>query len=193
LWRTGLSAVVVGHAAVLLFPGTVLAWNGVPFRLYLLEFAGFASGLAACAGWVYILRRHLSAPQKGAGQIVDSILLSVVGTTLGSGLLLAWTHRWASSWAASTLTPYVRSLLSANVRTDLVAGMPFLVRLHVVSGFTALALLPLSSAGGVLARAMRSVTHSLRLAVRMRLDPHKEYLTGRLAGQMGNWLWPEEE
>src|SRR5262249_39943534 len=109
LWRFGFIAVVLVHAVVLGFPERVLAWNGAIPRLYLLEFTALAAGVVALVGWLQVLRRHVSEPVSTLREAADSILLSVIGVTLASGLVMAWTHRWASSWAASTLAPYTRS------------------------------------------------------------------------------------
>jgi nitrate reductase gamma subunit len=194
LWRWGVVAVILGHAAIVLFPRTVLAWNGVAFRLYLLEIAGFAAGLAACAGWVQIVRRHFARAGSTAWEAADSVFLSLLGTTLASGLLLAWVHRWASSWGASTLTPYVRSLVSGRPRTDLVWGMPFLVRLHLAASFATVAIVPFTRAGLVFGAFLRRTARVAPALVHESLEPLRRTLSARLRDlNIGQRLWPEED
>ena len=194
LWRWGVAAVILGHAVMVLFPQRVLAWNGVALRLYLLEAAGFAAGIAACAGWVQIVRRHLVRAGASLWEVADSAFLSLLGATLASGLLLAWVHRWASSWGASTLAPYTRSLLSGRPRTELVWGMPFLVRLHMAAAFATLALLPFTRAGLVFGAVLRRAARAAPASVRASLEPFRRTFSAWLRDlNLGQRLWPEED
>jgi len=191
LWRFGLSAILLGHTAVLLFPNRVLAWNTTTFRLYLLEGVAFATGLAALIGWAPLVWRHMTRSGAVLRDTADSVLLSLVGTTLVSGLLLAWMHRWASLWAASTLAPYLRSLISGSPQINLVSGMPFLVRIHVTFAFATLAVLPFSRAGvWLIQRAARPLLGSAGA----RIEQLRRGISARLVQlNLGQRLWPEED
>jgi nitrate reductase gamma subunit len=114
--------------------------------------------------------------------------------TLLSGLLTAIRYRWGSSWGVSTLTPYGLSLLRGKPAVALVAGMPFLVQVHVFSGFVALAALPFTRVCPLLivvirrgfslaAKPISAVTAWARRMLEMALRKHHP----------AAWIWPEED
>ncbi len=154
---------IAAHALGILLPGAVLAWNAVAWRLYALEGLGFLIGLAAlamCAMAIWrafvpvertrTLRRAvypgLRPARSAASEISDVAFVSVLLTGVGSGLALAVLYRWGSSWGAVTLAPYMVSMSQGSPRPELVADMPFLIRLHVFTAFAAMALFPFTSA-----------------------------------------------
>lgn len=193
-WRVGLAVTFVLHLLGLLIPKSILAWNGVPVRLYLLEDGGFLLGVVAVVGWVKIMRRHVNRTTASAratlSEIADSALLSLFCMALVSGLVIAILYRWGSSWSASTLAPYMMSLARGTPETHLIENMPFLVRLHVLSWFAIVALVPFTSASllavAVLDRLAAVVVRPINATTRVgrramaRLSPAR-------------WLWPEED
>jgi nitrate reductase gamma subunit len=198
-WRIGLGATAILHLLGLLIPGSVLAWNGVSLRLYLLEGSGFLLGFVALVGLVQIMWRHVGrsiaadARPEGASrvpEIADYALLSLCCVAVVSGLVSAVLYRWGSSWAIATLVPYIRSLAVGAPRSELVEQMPFLVRLHVFTWFAMLALLPFTSLAMILVsagdRALLVVARPIAAMggagrrVLARLSPAR-------------WIWPEED
>jgi nitrate reductase gamma subunit/mono/diheme cytochrome c family protein len=193
-WRIGLAVTFGLHMLGLLIPRSILAWNGVPVRLYLLEDGGFLLGVIALVGWVKIMRRHVSKTTASARatlqEIADCVLLSLFCMALVSGLSIAILYRWGSSWSASTVAPYMASLARGAPLTHLVENLPFLVRLHMLSWFAIIALVPFTSASllavAVLDRIVALVLRPINAATEIgrramaRLSPAK-------------WLWPEED
>jgi hypothetical protein len=105
-------------------------------------------------------------------------------------LLTAARHRWASSWAAAIVTPYVRSLVGERPLPELIVQMPFVVQLHVAAAVAAIALLPFTSLGlALLAAAHRAASALLSPAV--AVGNAVERRMGILSP--ATWLWPEEE
>src|SRR6266705_2639054 len=74
LWRVGGLLLIFSHAAGLLFPHAILSWDGVAFRLYMLEAIGFMAGLAVLGAWASVIWRHLKA--------AESTLLDAVGDSM---------------------------------------------------------------------------------------------------------------
>jgi nitrate reductase gamma subunit len=150
----------VGHAVGIVLPGMVLAWNAAPVRLYTLEGLGFAIGLAALGAWLAVAGRSLNTNRSVAADIGDSVFLGLVFVGVLSGLLLAAMFRWASAWGVATLSPYLVSIAQGAPRTQSLSRLPFLVQLHVVSAFGALAVFPVTtyaeSALGWVLRARRA-------------------------------------
>jgi nitrate reductase gamma subunit len=54
-------------------------------------------------------------------------------------------YRWASYWAALTLTPWVRSVLRLQPDPQLVDAVPDVAKLHVFAGLVLVTLLPFTS------------------------------------------------
>ena len=193
-WRIGLAVTFGLHLLGLLIPRSILAWNGVPVRLYLLEDGGFLLGVVALIGWVKIMRQHIgktvASPRATLQEIADCVLLSLFCMALVSGLVVAILYRWGSSWSAGTLAPYMASLARGAPMTQLIEDMPFLVRLHVLSWFAIIALVPFTSAAmiavSLLNRAVDVVVRPINAGTRIgrramaKMSPAK-------------WLWPEED
>jgi nitrate reductase gamma subunit len=198
-WRVGLGATAVLHLLGLVVPGAVLAWNGVPLRLYLLEGSGVLLGVVALVGLVQIMWRHVGrsiateARSEGLGrvpEIADYALLSLGCVAVVSGLVSAVLYRWGSSWAIATLVPYVRSLAVGAPASELVEQMPFLVRLHVFTWFAMLALVPFTSLAMILVsagdRALLVVARPISA-----MGAAGRRTLARLSP--ARWIWPEED
>lgn len=193
-WRVGILVTFVLHLLGLALPRAIVAWNGVPVRLYVLEGSGFLFGAVALVGWVQVMRRHFERSTEGARtsvpELADWVFFSLLCMAVVSGLVTAVLYRWGSSWATGTLAPYMESLARGAPATRLVEEMPFLVRLHVFSWFAVIALVPFTSAALIVVRALdravvlvtRPIDAASQLAHRMvaKLSPAK-------------WLWPEED
>lgn len=193
-WRIGIGVTLALHVLGLVVPRTILAWNGAPLRLYLLEGSGFLLGVLALVGWVQIMRRHIAgstaSPRTTLSEIADCVLLSLLCMAIVSGLATAMLHRWGSSWSASTLAPYMESLARGAPATQLIEDMPFLVRLHVLSWFAVIALVPFTSialiAVSLLERTIALVARPVNAATRAG-----RHVMARLSP--ARWLWPEED
>jgi nitrate reductase gamma subunit len=178
-----------------LFPQQILLWNTSPSRLYLLELVGFASGLAALAGWVRMMMRHLGTSYGSlGGEIADTLFISTLFVVLLSGSLIAALYRWGSAWGVLTLAPYTVSLFKGRLAVGLVTDMPLLVRIHVVSAFTSFMLFPATRLAAVAAVA---INHRLRLIVtpvsNMAGSASRLFKIVERRLNPAIWVWPEED
>lgn len=195
-WRAGLAGTLALHLVALAFPQAVLALGRAPWRLYLLEGSGALFGALALAGWVPLLLRGLHRerrPQRRSArlrEVADCLFLALCCSALLSGLLLAAVHRWGSQWGAVTLTPYLQSLARGAPVSSLVEQLPLLVRVHVVSWFALLAVVPACSAADLAVHAV----DRLDAAVTRPLEALRRGLR-RARGRLSpaRWLWPEED
>lgn len=138
------------HAVLLSAPEAVLRWNSNGPRRLALEIAGLLMGAVCLTALGRMVWRHRSGPAPGLPHgtaIGDVVMSTLIAIEIVSGLMLAVLYRWASSWSVVTLTPYIVSLVNIHPRVELVAGMPFLVRLHVFCTFAILATIPFTRAG----------------------------------------------
>lgn len=140
----GLFVLFFGHLIAFLFPRAVIAWNGQPVRLLILEIAAFSFGLCAFIGILLLINRRLTSRRV---QIVtskmDVVVYLVLLTQITSGLLVAYHNRWGSSWFASFLTPYLRSIFVLDPQIDAISSVNSLsLKIHVISAFLLIGLIP---------------------------------------------------
>lgn len=144
LFHWGLFVLFFGHLIGFLFPRAVLAWNGQPVRLLILEVTAFVFGLSSFIGIILLIYRRLTDRRV---QIVtskmDVVVFLVLLVQIISGLLVAYYNRWGSSWFAAFLTPYIRSIFVFDPQIDAIASVDSLsLKIHVISAFTIIGLIP---------------------------------------------------
>jgi nitrate reductase gamma subunit len=139
----GLLVVLAGHVVAFLFPRELLAWNSVPIRLYVLEASALAFGLLAFLGIMNIVVRRLKSPKsKVVTTPVDWVLYGLLFLQIATGLHIATSNTWGSSWFAASLTPYLWSLARLSPDPSYVVAMPFTVQMHVVGLWAILGFFP---------------------------------------------------
>ncbi|WP_457653256.1 respiratory nitrate reductase subunit gamma [Rhodocaloribacter sp.] len=141
----GLLFLFFGHLIAFLIPRGVLAWNGDPMRLLILEVAAFAFGLSVLWGLVVLFVRRLTRPRiRVVTNVMDVVILALLIAQAVLGIWTALAFRWGSSWFAAVLTPYLRSLFILNPDVAAVGALPWVVKLHVVGAFLLVLLIPFS-------------------------------------------------
>lgn len=142
-FHLGLMFLFFGHLIAFIFPKAVLAWNGEPVRLLILEISSFAFGLSALVGVILLIKRRLLTKSLlVTTNKMDMIVYTVLITQIVSGLGVAFFVRWGSSWFSSVLTPYLRSVFSFNPDITAVSELPWWIQLHIISAFSIIALIP---------------------------------------------------
>ena len=139
----GILTILIGHLIGFLIPRSVLAWNGVPWRLYVLEISALAFGFLTLWGLVVlIIRRASSARIRVVTSYMDWVLLVALLVQVVAGVYTAIFYRWGSSWYAGFAVPYLRSVLLFKPDISLVANLPLVVQIHIVGAFVLVALVP---------------------------------------------------
>jgi nitrate reductase gamma subunit len=134
---------MMGHVVAFLFPAEILLWNSIPIRLLILEVTALVFGLLALIGLIALIyRRTTNLRVRAVTTKMDIfilfLLLIQVVTGVGNALFL----RWGSSWYAAALVPYLRSLFLFNPNLDLVSGLHWMVKVHIVNAFLIIGFLP---------------------------------------------------
>jgi len=181
---------LAGHAAMWMAPALLLAWSQSVTRVIAAEVVMFLLGVAAAIGVARLIFASLRA--RSTVPLADTILLGVLAVAVVSGLVLAARYRWASTWSAVTLTPYVRSLVALQPDAQLLA-LPYLIKLHVFSGIALMGVLPFSS-------VMRPVSVAIQRLRDLVVAPIAVGVT-RQSRRLADWashngrelVWPEEE
>ncbi|MCK5876915.1 MAG: respiratory nitrate reductase subunit gamma [Candidatus Marithrix sp.] len=142
-WHYGILGVLTAHLVGFLIPGTILWWNMEPVRLYILEATGFVMGLMALVGLIIlIVRRFSSSRLKVVTSNMDKVLYIVLFTQVFTGVFIAISYRWGSSWFAGFATPYLWSIVELSPNVSLVENLPLMVQIHILNAFVFILLLP---------------------------------------------------
>lgn len=141
----GILTVFAGHLVAFLVPRSILAWNAQPVRLYILEASALAAGLLALVGLVGIIIRRYSEPKvRVVTSRMDWTVYALLLLQVTTGVLVAIFHPWGASWFAAVASPYLWSLLTFSPDLAFIAGMPWLVKLHMGGAFALFAVFPFS-------------------------------------------------
>lgn len=139
----GILTVLTGHVVAFCLPSTLLAWNRVPVRLYVLEVTALAFGLLALVGMLaVVVRRATNSKVKRVTTRVDWVLYVLLLTQVVSGVSVAIFKPWGSSWFAAALTPYLRSILTLSPKLGFVSTLPWLIKLHLLNMWLVIGLFP---------------------------------------------------
>ncbi len=139
----GILAVFAGHLMAFLMPRAILSWNSAPMRLYLLEVTGLACAVLTLVGLIaMIVRRFTNSKLRVVATPADVILYALLVFQVVTGIAIAVIHPWGSSWFATSLTPYLRSLFTFGPDISYIVGMPMLVKLHIINAFLVVGFFP---------------------------------------------------
>lgn len=135
-FHIGILTLFFGHLFGFLLPRELMLWNHVPLRLFVFETTAMVAALLTLAGLVGLIFRRASAARlrvnTSAWDIVVYVLLLFQVLT---GLWVATSLRWGSSWYTQTLVPYLWSIFRFQPEVQRVAELPLAARLHVVGAF----------------------------------------------------------
>ncbi len=139
----GILIVLAGHLVAFLFPRSLVWFNGVPVRLYILETTALAFGLLTLFGLVVLIyRRSVTSRVRVVTSGMDIVLLALLLILVASGVYVAIFHRWGSAWFVHTATPYLWSLLKLSPEPQYVAALPLAARLHILGAWSLVAIIP---------------------------------------------------
>lgn len=165
-FHIGILFLFFGHLVAFLFPSSVIAFNRLPLRLFIIEVSAFTFGLLTLFGAIVLIIRRLS--NKSVLLVtskVDILVYIVIFSQLVSGLLVAYYVRWGSTWFATSLTPYLESIFTLSPNIKAISQMPFLVKYHIVSAFVLIALIPFSRLMHILVFPFRYITRGYQYII----------------------------
>ncbi len=139
----GLLVVLLGHVVAFLLPASLLAWNSRPMRLYVLEVSALICGILVVVGLAMgVARRLTNSRVRGVTTVSDWVLFGMLMLQVVSGVLMAIFVGWGSSWFAAVISPYLWSLVKFQPNLNYIIGLPWLVKLHIVSAYALIAFFP---------------------------------------------------
>lgn len=142
-WHYGIITILLVHIFGLFFPRAILAWNGVPARLYILELSGLALGFLAFFGLlVFTYRRLTDVRVKAVTSGWDVLTLIVLLIQVITGLINAIFYRWGSNWYAATAVPWMWSIFTLQPDPSYVAGLRLITKVHIFNAMVFIGLIP---------------------------------------------------
>ncbi|MBI5539692.1 MAG: respiratory nitrate reductase subunit gamma [Bacteroidia bacterium] len=141
----GIISLFIGHLLGFLIPQTIISWNNQPLRLFILEGTALIFGIMFFTGLsILIYRRIKNKKLHALTSDMDFIVYAVLLTQAISGIWIAVVLPWGSSWFASVLTPYIKSLFVLQPDIAAVSAMPLVVKIHISTAFILIGLIPFS-------------------------------------------------
>jgi nitrate reductase gamma subunit len=139
----GLMFLFFGHLIAFLFPRAVLLWDSVSVRLLILEIVALGFGITALFGLIMLIVRRLRHKRLlMVTNKMDILVYIILAVQIISGLWVAFFFRWGSSWFAGSITPYLKSIFLLNPDITAVSAMPLAVKIHIISAFTLIGIIP---------------------------------------------------
>ena len=139
----GIITILIGHFIGFLFPRHILAFGAVPVRLLIIEVAALIFGLLALFGLIMLIKRRMTDSRiKVVTTKMDFFILILLLLQVASGVGTALTYRWGINWYATSMVPYLKSLIFFRPDMSYVASMPWMVKFHIVNAFLIIAVLP---------------------------------------------------
>ncbi len=144
-WHYGIVLILLVHLVALLVPGLWARLLAARTVLYALELTGFALALATVVGLgMLFLRRLTIARIRAVTSAMDWVLLAVLLVQVAIGFWVSVVYRWGGDWYVHTAVPWLHSLARLDPQTQFVSSLPWIVKLHMLTGFVVIALFPLS-------------------------------------------------
>lgn len=146
----GITIIFCGHLTAFLVPSAIIAWNGSPVRLLILEFSAFGFAISSLIGLALLIKRRATTKRiQMVSNYMDYVVYFVLLVQIISGMLIAYYGRWGSNWFASVMTPYLRSVFAFNPNVDLIAQLStsnamalLMVKTHIASAFLIIGIIP---------------------------------------------------
>lgn len=168
----GIVLILLMHLAALLFPRTLVLWNSVPVRLYLLELSGLALGVWALVGLLVLVWRRIGEPRvRVVSSTMDIIVLLLLLLSVVTGVWTASAYRFGSFWYTAVFTPYLLSLFTLQPNIALVAPLPLVIKLHALNFFVLLAVFPFSRLVHIITYPLGYLIRPWQVVVRARRRP----------------------
>ncbi len=139
----GIVVLLIGHILGFLIPKSIIFLVTVPLWLMVIEVTAFAFGILAFTGIVLLLIRRIQIKRlHSVTSAMDLVVYFSIFSQVITGLLVAYFYRWGTSWYASSLVPYLRSLFTFMPDTTVITTMPWLIKIHTISAFVFIGLIP---------------------------------------------------
>lgn len=141
----GIVIVLLLHLLMWVLPGVVRGWNASPLRMYILEITALILALWSLWGLAVLIYRRASTRRvQVVTTVMDVVVLVLLLVSVITGIINATVYRFGSTWFTAIFSPYLTSVLTLQPAVNLVAPLPWNIKLHVINFFLLLAVFPFS-------------------------------------------------
>jgi nitrate reductase gamma subunit len=142
-WHYGIITLLLGHILGLFIPRSILWWNSVPARLYILELTALSLAFLALFGLLALIYRRLTNTRvKSLTSGWDVLLLIVLIIQVVTGIANAIFYRWGSNWYAGAAVPWMWSVIKLDPNVAYVANLPLITKVHIFNAMIFIGLIP---------------------------------------------------
>ncbi len=139
----GLIILFFGHLLAFLIPKSILIWNSEPLRLLFLEISSFIAAICVFIGLILLFIRRITDERvKMVTTKMDIFVELLLLFVFFSGMYTAVFFRWGSSWFASVMSPYLKSIFTLSPDIIAISAMPIMFKLHVIGAFLIILMVP---------------------------------------------------
>lgn len=147
MFHLGILMVLAGHVVGLFIPREWLYAIGITEEMYhwgATVMGSFAAVLTLAGLAILIYRRRTVGPVFLATTVMDKVMYVFLALTLGFGTLATFVHQVFGSGFPyrETISPWLRSIFGFQPQPELMANVPILFDLHVLSALALFALWP---------------------------------------------------
>ncbi len=156
----GIVIILSVHLLAMVFPRSIIWWNSVELRRYILELSGLALGVWALVGLGVLLYRRLTSRKvRAVTTPIDLIVLVLLLDSVITGVITATTYRYGSYWFTAIFSPYLISIFTLQPNPLMINPLPLVTQLHVLNFFLLLAIFPFT-------RIVHIITYPLGYLIR---------------------------
>jgi nitrate reductase gamma subunit len=139
----GILILFFGHLVAFLIPKSIILWNSEPLRLLFLEISSFIAAICVFIGLILLyIRRMTDDRVKMVTTKMDIFIELLLLFIIFSGMYTAVFFRWGSSWFASVMSPYLKSIFTFSPDITAISVMPLMFKLHVISAYLIILMTP---------------------------------------------------
>ena len=147
MFHFGILMVIAGHVVGLFIPREWLYAIGISEEIYHLGatvMGTFAAVLTLAGLAILIYRRRTVGAVVHATTVMDKVMYVVLGATLAFGTAATVVHQvfGGGFHYRETISPWIRSLFIFQPRVELMAEVPLLFQLHIITACVLFALWP---------------------------------------------------
>ncbi|MEK7719636.1 MAG: respiratory nitrate reductase subunit gamma [Bacteroidota bacterium] len=143
LFHSGIVVLLLAHIIGFLIPQSIISITASPTGLMVIEVMAFAFGLVTLTGIILLIMRRIQVKRlHSVTSPMDLVVYIIIFAQVLTGILVAYFNRWGSIWFASSLVPYLRSLVILSPDISVISTMPLLIKIHTISAFVFIGLIP---------------------------------------------------
>ncbi len=139
----GILFLFFGHLIAFLIPRSIIVWNSEPLRLLFLEITSLIFAICVFIGLAQLYYRRITDDRvRMVTTKMDIFVELLLLFQIFTGMYTAVFFRWGSSWFASVLSPYLKSIFTFTPDIAAVSAMPLMFKLHVIGAFLIVLMIP---------------------------------------------------